>query len=337
MKRQHHLEVQSQVSTPDGTGLFVRVIQQPSALGKMPIILNDGLGCNGFIWKHFIDYFQHQHPIIHWHYRGHGHSDIPSELDSINIPQIASDMTFVLDHLRIKKALLAGHSMGVQVALEAYHQFPEKFTGLALLNGSYEYPLKTWQASQKRNAKPTLLNQLMNTFFEPFYELGSDYFHHIEPVWSKFLRTDIPYQFATLFEVNRALINKPDFKPYFDHLADIKPHVFFKTMKNYSEHSAKAVLSKIQVPTLIISGGQDTFSPRWVALDMHHAVENSEMLFIPSGTHCTLIEHPELIQLRIEKFLWSLQIQQSKNSCRSTTGTSTPKAASKRQRATANS
>ncbi|MBL4818935.1 MAG: alpha/beta hydrolase, partial [Deltaproteobacteria bacterium] len=94
---------------------------------------------------------------------------------------------------------------------------------------------------------------------------------------------------------------------------------------------------KIQVPTLIISGGQDAFSPRWVALDMHHAVENSEMLFIPSGTHCTPIEHPELIQLRIEKFLWSLQIQQSKPSCGSTTGTSTPKPASKRQRATVSS
>src|SRR3989338_5412541 len=324
LKRKRPLELQSKITTPDGTGLFVRLIKQASASGNIPIILNDGLGCDGFIWKHFIDYFQHKHPIIHWHYRGHGNSDIPEHLDTVTIDHLAQDVGAILDHLNFSKAIIACHSMGVQVALQAYENNPERYTGLVLLCGSFEYPLKVWHASQNRHARPTFLNRTMKFGFPLAHKLLSHNRALMQPIWSILFNTDLPYQIATWLEVNRKLILKEDFSPYFEHLGTMQAHVFIQMMKSYSEHSAKKTLAHINKPTLIVSGGQDTFSPHWVSLDMHHAIPNSEILFVPDGTHCTPIEHPELIHLRTEKFLCPILTQASNNLCRPTIDTSTP-------------
>ena len=333
LKRKRSLELQSKITAHDGTGLFVRLIQRPEAAGNMPIILNDGLGCDGFIWKHFIDYFQHQHPIIHWHYRGHGHSDIPEDLNAVSIANLGQDVNAILDHLNFPKAIIAGHSMGVQVALQAYENNPDRFAGLLLLCGSFEYPLKAWHASQNRNARPTLLNRAMKLGFPLAHKLISKNKKLIQPIWSTLFNTDLPYQTAVWLEVNRRLIQKEDFSPYFEHLGTMQPDVFIQMMKSYSEHSGKRVLSQINKPTLVVSGGQDTFSPHWVSLDMHHAIPNSELLFVPDGTHCTPIEHPELIHLRAEKFL--CLTQSSSNLCRPTIDTSTQEVAWKQPRRTA--
>ncbi|MES2504102.1 MAG: alpha/beta hydrolase [Myxococcota bacterium] len=337
MKRKCSLELQSKVTAKDGTQLFVRVIQQPSAMGRIPLILNDGLGCDGFAWKYFIDYFQHQHPIIHWHYRGHGHSDVPEDLNSINIEQLAADSITILDDLGIQRAILCGHSMGVQVALETFNLQPHRFEAMVLLCGSYEHPLETWHGPARRDASPTLMNRAMKSIFPAVYQKTQQHKTLLQPLWSILMNTDIPYRFAMLSEVNRHLIKKEDFTPYFEHLSGMQAHVFMQTLKAYSEHSGRHILDKIDKPALIICGGKDTFSPHWVSLEMHHAIDNSELLFIPDGTHCAPIEHPELIQLRIEKFLWPHLMQALNSSCRNTTDTSTHEHASRRLRATANS
>lgn len=335
LRRKPNLELQSKITAPDGTGLFVRLIQQPSALGNIPIILNDGLGCDGFIWKHFIDYFQHQHPIIHWHYRGHGHSDTPDNLESVSVSHLAEDIQSILNHLNFKKAILCGHSMGVQVALQAYQNNPAYFAGLLLFCGSFEHPLKAWHASQNKHQRPTLLNRAMKLGFPIAHRLVNKNKALFQPLWSILFNTDLPYQTAVWFEVNRRLILKEDFSPYFEHLSTMQAHVFMQMLKSYSEHSAKKILGKIKVPTLVVSGGQDTFSPHWVSLDMHYAIPNSELLFVPDGTHCTPIEHPELLHLRTEKFLCPILTQPSNNLCRPTIDTSMLEPVLKQQRRTA--
>lgn len=306
-------------------------------MGNVPLILNDGLGCSGFAWKHFIDYFQHQHPIIHWHYRGHGHSDTPENLNSVSIDHSAEDIATILDHFGYRKAVICGHSMGIQVALQAYANQPNRYAGLVLMCGSFEHPLKNWHNSQIRHHSPTLLNRAMSTGFPWLYKSISKNKSLWQPFWSILFNTDLPYQTAVNFEVNKQRISKEDFSPYFEHLSTMQAHVFIQMLKSYSEHSARNTLAQINKPTLIVSGGKDTFSPHWVSLDMHHAIPNSELLFIPDGTHCTPIEHPELIHLRVEKFLWPILTQASNSSCNNITDTLTQERASKRPRRTANS
>ncbi|MBH1988773.1 MAG: alpha/beta hydrolase [Myxococcaceae bacterium] len=311
MSQNRNLEIHSKIDTPDGTGLFARLIRMPSAKNHIPIILNDGLGCNGFIWKHFIEYFKAQHPIIHWHYRGHGHSDTPEQIQNIGMEHAGRDLELILDHFGYDEAILCGHSMGVQVALEAYRNRPDRYPRLILMCGSYEYPLLHWHNSPIRHRRPTWLNQMISAGFPRIFPLIQKYHFVWQSLWSLLLSTDLPYQIAMYFEVNRKRIEKEDFLPYFKHLSSMPIEVFVQMLKSYSEHSARAVLEQIDKPTLIISGGQDTFCPHWILEDLHRTVENSELLYIPDGTHCAPIEHPELIHLRTEKFLRPLHSRRS--------------------------
>ena len=62
-------------------------------------------------------------------------------------------------------------------------------------------------------------------------------------------------------------------------------------------------LPHVDVPTLIVAGTDDTFTPYWLSEEMHARIPGSELLTVPGGTHVAPIEHPELITLRLEKFL----------------------------------
>jgi len=53
----------------------------------------------------------------------------------------------------------------------------------------------------------------------------------------------------------------------------------------------------------VVAGELDTWTPMWLSVKMHAAVPGSEMLVLPAGSHVGPIEHPELLALRVERFL----------------------------------
>jgi pimeloyl-ACP methyl ester carboxylesterase len=125
-------------------------------------------------------------------------------------------------------------------------------------------------------------------------------------IWRLTAGGELAYQIATHLEVNGRLVRREDFTPYFRHLAGMDPRLFLGMLKNASEHTAFDHLPHVQVPTLIVAGTDDTFTPYWLSEEMHARITGSELLTVPGGTHVSPIEHPELIALRLEKFLAGL-------------------------------
>ena len=54
------------------------------------------------------------------------------------------DLNRVMDAAGIEQAVLFGHSMGVQVALEFHRRYAHRVKGLVLICGSYGTPLDTF-------------------------------------------------------------------------------------------------------------------------------------------------------------------------------------------------
>src|SRR5205814_1270134 len=77
-------------------------------------------------------------------------------------------------------------------------------------------------------------------------------------------------------------------------------------LRNASEHTAYDHLPQVDVPTLIVAGTDDTFTPYWLSDEMHARIRGSELLTVPAVTHVAPIEHPELSTLRLEKCLADL-------------------------------
>src|SRR5690606_20052400 len=64
-------------------------------------------------------------------------SGAPVDKSRIDIAAHARDLQSVREHLGDPPCVLFGHSMGTQVALEAWHLFPRNVKGLVLVCGSF--------------------------------------------------------------------------------------------------------------------------------------------------------------------------------------------------------
>jgi pimeloyl-ACP methyl ester carboxylesterase len=65
--------------------------------------------------------------------RGHGRSGVPHGPEAYSIPLHAEDLRAVMDAVGIRKAVVAGHSMGGLTSLEFYRRFPERVQALVLI------------------------------------------------------------------------------------------------------------------------------------------------------------------------------------------------------------
>jgi pimeloyl-ACP methyl ester carboxylesterase len=257
-----------------------------------PIICCDGIACDMYAWKYIFEYFVKDYKIIRWNYRGHGRSEKPSDFTYLRIEDLVEDLRYLMDNLKIKKAILLGHSMGTQVILEFWHRYPERVIALVPICGSFEHPLRTFHNSD-------ILEKFV-PFLARIYERHEELFRTI---WYQILPTKFSFWLSVLVEINYALVKIEDFMPYLEHLAKMDLKLFFTMLQNANKHSARGYLKDINVPVLIFGGEKDKFTPLWLSKQMHNMIPTSELQILPLGTHTSPIEHPDLICLRLEKFL----------------------------------
>jgi pimeloyl-ACP methyl ester carboxylesterase len=260
--------------------------------GGAPVVLCDGIGCDGYAWRYLAPYLARRRRVLHWHYRGHGLSGSPGDPEAVSVPHLAEDLAKILDAAKVKEAVLIGHSMGVQVILEAYRRYRERISGLVAVCGSYGRPLETFKDTRALSIAVPLLRALVLRFPD-----------EAQALWSRVCPSKLTHTFALLTEVNRRLVAEGDFFPYLQHLANLDVTVFFRMLRHCGEHSARDLLPEVAAPTLVISGARDSFTPPWLGREMAKKIPGAEFMLVPWGTHTAPIEMPELLNLRVEKFL----------------------------------
>lgn len=271
----------------DGTQLFT------SSTGEgPPLVLCDGLGCDGFIWRYIRAALKDRYRLIHWNYRAHGLSGRPADPDAMGMPALRADLKAVLDAYGVDKATLLGHSMGVQVILDFALEWPERVQGLAPICGSYGRPLDTLHGDGRLG----LLFPFMRDAMLRWPRQG-------QGVWSALLRSRMATLIANTFEINAKVVRPGDFAPYFEHLARMDATLFVRLLDRIRHHTVEDRLGEVRVPTLVITGDRDTFTPSWLSHRMHMLIPGAELLLVPGGTHITPLEIPELVNLRLERFL----------------------------------
>lgn len=286
----HYIETTTE--SFDGTPIWYRQIGS----GEPTLVLCDGVGCAGYVWKYFIPHFENRYRLIHWNYRGHGNSGTPENLQNLGVEECAEDLLVVLDHAGVTQpVVLLGHSMGVQVIFEFYHRHPERVRALVPVTGSYGKAIDHVHDT-------SLIKRLF-----PMIRYFAGHFNPIlKSFWEKLVKSEFAYWYACSFEITEGLIKKEDFFPYLEDLSRMDPEIFFRTLAGASRHTAEAYLPEIKVPTLIVGGEADQFTPYWISKRMHAMIPNSELLTLPMGSHTGPLELPELTNLRIEKFLKKL-------------------------------
>ena len=273
----------------DGTPLFWGV---RGSSEKTPILLSDGIGCDGFAWKYLQPELADSHRVLHWHYRGHGRSGLPRDPARIDISAHARDLIAMLDHHEIERAVLVGHSMGTQVSLEAYRLAPERVAGLVLVCGSYGRVTATFHGSD-------VLKQVLPGVIEAVDRNRG----LARALWGR-IPSKLAFRLAVLSgELDGGVARQEDFCWYMDHVSAMEPALFLSMLKCAGEHSAEDILSSVAVPTLVVAAERDTFTPPELAKHMAEVIPHAELLFLAGASHAAPVEQPDAIFARLTQFL----------------------------------
>ncbi len=255
------------------------------------MLLCDGIGCDGYVWRYLRRDLGPRFGL-HPHYRGHGRTAAPRDPTRVTIEDLADDLVCVLDDAMVEDAVLIGHSMGVQVALETFRRHRSRVAGLVLVCGAPGHPLRTFKGS-------SMLEEILPTV--------QRWVHRVPSVINRFTRfvlpTKLAFEVASRLEIRRELIDPADFMPYLEGMARIDARLFVAMLSAAGQHSAEDLLPEIDVPTLVVAGGRDGFTPPDRSRAMAGAIPGAELLEIPNASHTAPIERPHLVDWTVRDFL----------------------------------
>lgn len=274
------------VESFDGTRIAYRTVGE-----GLPLVVCPGVFTTYMFFHYMKDYFSPRHQVILWDYRGHPDSEVPADLDSITIGNCARDLKAVLDDAGVEKAVIIGFSMGVMTILEFYRRYRKRVLGLIPINGPYAEGFGF--VSESETVQDALVSGL---------EFLSSHTWLVE--WFRpIMVTPINIPIAKRVELNPTLCSDEDMKLYFDYAAMMDWHAGFQALAAMGKFDGTDILDKVKVPTLLICGENDTWTPRRIADEMHRRIKGSEYTTIPGGSHATPAENPEMINFRIDLFL----------------------------------
>jgi pimeloyl-ACP methyl ester carboxylesterase len=271
----------------DGTEIAYQAVGQ----GRT-ILLCNGLGGSWEAWSHQIQYFRDRYRLLSWDYRGLYGSSLPADPNALRITDHARDGLHLLKEEGADRAAILGWSMGVQVGLEMFRAAPERVASLAMLNGVAGRP---WDYVFNLN----LVGRLLPPFLRGLRSMPRT----IETVIGQATRIPDPGEWAKRIGLAARTLDEQVVGEMVAKLRALDMDTFIRLLERMGEHDGWDLLPLIDVPTLIIVGSRDVFTPRSAAERMARRTRGSEIMVLPGATHYAALEYPEMVNLRLEKFL----------------------------------
>ncbi len=131
-----------------------------------PLILLHGLASQAHIFDLVAPLLAKHFRVLALDQRGHGESVKPN--DGYDLKTVSDDLRAFLDAMKIKRALLAGHSWGGNVALHFAAHFPDRARAIVLIDGGFldiqSNPEMTWERTARELAPPNFVGTPVEQF-----------------------------------------------------------------------------------------------------------------------------------------------------------------------------
>lgn len=261
-----------------------------------PIVCCNGVGVSTFFWKYLANHFRDEHTVILWDYRAHGRSsrEVDPYRDDLSIERHADDCAAVLDSAGIDEPAIAiGHSMGCQVVLELRRRHPERVRALVLMLGTAGRALETFFDNPNSP-------RVMRTLDRVARFIGPRLNEFVHP-W---LESPLAWVVATRLQlVDPYYTRREDLEPYLEHLNSLDLRVFLRSVLAINDHDAWGTLPTLDRPVLVIAAENDQFTPMWCSEKVARSAPGAELMVLADASHAALIEQPETINHRVQRFL----------------------------------
>ncbi len=261
------------------------------------IVLTYGIACLMNHWHFQIDDFAKDHHVLTYDLRGHHKSEMgPNE--NITTDLLAQDAIELLKMLFPKnpQAHFWGHSLGAPISFRCASLFPDSVKSIVLINGFYKNPFSELLPTKVC----TKLIDNLSTFAQTAPSLS-------KYLWAKSINNPIFHYVAGIsggFNLERT--DYKDIEIYSKGLSTIPLLNFFKHFKALIDFDGSSYFEQITCPALIVHGTRDGLIPLEQNKILAECLFKSTFLEFKEGSHCTQLDLPIELNLKIRDFLKTL-------------------------------
>lgn len=210
--------------------------------------------------------------VIAWDEPGAGRSsDVPENFDLADYAHCLADL---IEATALGPAHVVGLSWGGTLVLELYRQRPQQVKALILAD-----TYAGWKGSLAEGELRARVAGIHQKFSAPPGEF--------DPTLPGLFASEPPATVRSLFETMAA---------------DVRPASMQKALLIQAETDQRDLLTRIDIPTLLIWGELDARSPLSVARQFEQAITDAELVVIPGAGHLSNLERPERFNQAVREF-----------------------------------
>ncbi|MFU8897175.1 MAG: alpha/beta fold hydrolase [Gammaproteobacteria bacterium] len=266
-------------------GMSVHLRDEGFADDKPPILLLHGTSASLHTWDGWVEALAPSHRVIRVDLPGFGLTG-PFPHDDYHVTAYVDFVIALLDSLAVPEAILAGNSLGGQIAWEVAVTAPERVVALVLVNAA-GYALEPESIPIAfRIARTPALQPLMTRLLPRRMIEASVRNVYGDPELVSDELVDRYYELALREGNRRALGLRLDEAVYREVRADR--------------------IAMITQPTLILWGGQDQLIPPKTAEQFAHDIADSRLIIFDSLGHVPHEEDPQSTSSAVRAFLDSV-------------------------------
>jgi 3-oxoadipate enol-lactonase len=245
--------------------------------GHRTVLLIHGHPFDRTMWQPQIDFLKSSYRIVVPDLRGYGKSSLPRESRETRLETFAADCLALTDALGVRTFVLGGLSMGGQIALEMFRQAPDRIDALLLADtfaGRDSPERKQLRfTTADRLEQDGMAGYAREELTKMITPVNAERFPHVAAHVTKMMTSAPPWGAAAAL---RGRAQRVDYLP---------------------------LLRQIRVPTLIVVGREDVYTPVALAEQLHQGISGSKLAIIEGAGHMPNLERPDACNQMLASWL----------------------------------
>lgn len=254
---------------------FLAYEDKGTGTGRLPLVLVHGHPFDRTMWAPQLTAFARTRRVVAPDLRGYGASPVVPGVTPL--ARFADDIAALLDDLGVERFVLAGLSMGGQIAMECWARFPERIAGLVLADTFPQPDTEEGRRARYATAERLLREGMRGYADEVLHRMVAPYADADVAAHVHRMMTATAPQGAAAALRGRA--ERPDYRD---------------------------LLTRVTVPALVVVGEDDTYTPVADAEAMHAALPDSTLHVVAGAAHLPNLERPEEFDKALAEFLGRL-------------------------------